>query len=112
MRSPSEEPRPRWSKSKQHIRPPPPEGGAYSRAVVPRPTVAVEGYHCPLWPWCGKPPAAQEQAVLGPESYLLVRDAELPRREEPLLAGTGGGDAPGCDPRGERGRGRPDDRCA
>src|SRR5215212_2223172 len=36
----------------------------------------------------------------------------VPRREEPLLAGTGGGDAPGCDPRGERGRGRPEDRCA
>src|SRR5215208_4759807 len=94
----------------QHICPPPPEGGAYPYTVVPRPAVAVEGYHRPVCLRCGEPPASQEETVLGAEGHLLVRDAELPGGYEPLLAGTGRCDAPGCDARGERGRGRPGNR--
>ena len=88
MKAPSEEPRPRWSKSKTFA--PSSRGGGYPYAVVPRPAVAVEVDYGPLCLWRGQPPAAQELAILGTEGHVLIGDAELPGCYELFVAGPGG----------------------
>jgi hypothetical protein len=61
----------------EYVRSSPPECRCYPHAVVPCSPVTVKGDDRPLCLRTRKPPAAQEQAVLGAETHVLSRHASF-----------------------------------